>query len=71
MLVSTKAMAGLASQLSVAVGVAAAGIVSQLAVASTGTPAKTGSVVSLTVITCVPLLSFPATSVAVQTLVME
>ena len=40
-------MVGLAPQLSVAVGEAAAGILAQLTVTSAGTPDKTGSVVSL------------------------
>lgn len=48
-LVSTKAIEGLASQISLAVTIAATGIVLQLAVASAGTPTNTGAVISNTV----------------------
>ena len=51
MLTSLSETEGFGSQLSVAVGEAAAGILSQSALASAGTPAKTGAVPSVTVIT--------------------
>ena len=52
MLTSFIVTAGFGSQLSLAVGVAAVGIDEQLAVVFEGTPANTGFVPSLTVITC-------------------
>jgi hypothetical protein len=59
-------MVGAASQLSVAVGLAAAGTALHSAVALAGTPASTGAVVSLTVMTCVPTVLLPQSSVAVH-----
>ena len=71
MLVSTSAIEGAASQLSVAIGVAAVGMLSQLAAVVAGTPDNTGASVSVTVIIWVPgKLLFPAKSVAVQVRVM-
>ena len=52
------------SQLSVAVGVAAAGTLSQLALVLAGTPLNVGAVVSLTVMVWVQLAVVPLASVA-------
>ena len=57
---------GLGSQLSVAVGLAAVGTLSQLALVSAGTPCNAGLVVSLTVMTWLWLLVLPQRSCAVQ-----
>ena len=59
-------MAGAGSQLSVAVGSPGAGTASHSTVTSIGTPLRTGSVVSSTVIVCTWLLLLPQRSVAVH-----
>jgi hypothetical protein len=61
-----RATTGLVSQLSVAVGVAAAGIASHCTVVFAGTPLNTGAVVSMTVIVCRPVLVLPQASAAVH-----
>ena len=53
-------------QLSVAVGLAGAGMLSQEAVVSAGHPASTGGAESVTVMFCVQLEALPQPSVAVQ-----
>jgi hypothetical protein len=57
---------GVASQLSVALGLAAAGTALHSAVASAGQPLRTGAVLSLTVIVWLQLLLLPQLSEAVQ-----
>jgi hypothetical protein len=61
---------GLASQLSVAVKVAADGMASHCTVTSAGAALSTGPVVSCAVTICCPVLVFPHASVAVQVLVI-
>ena len=70
MLVSLKVIVGVASQLSLAVGVAAAGTALHSAVVLAGTPLNTGAVLSLTAIVCDWLLLLPQLSVAVHVLVI-
>ena len=53
-------------QLSVALGLAGAGMLSQEALVSLGQPLKTGAVVSVTVMFCVQDELLPQASVAVQ-----
>jgi hypothetical protein len=65
-LLSLKLIVGVASQLSVAVGVAGAGTALHSAVVFAGTPANTGAVLSLTAMVWEALLLLPQASVAVQ-----
>jgi hypothetical protein len=59
-------MVGVLSQLSVALGEAAAGTALHSAVALAGTPLNAGAVLSLTVMVCEQLELFPQLSLAVQ-----
>ena len=70
MLVSLSEIVGEESQLSVAVGVAAAGTALHSAVVLAGTPLSTGAVLSLTAMVCDWLLLLPQLSVAVHVLVI-
>ena len=65
-LVSANWIIGLGSQLSVAVGLAGAGIPSQGTVTLPGMPLSTGGVVSFTRIICLCLPTLPQLSVAVH-----
>ena len=69
-LVSLKAIVGVLSQLSVAVGEAGAGTASHWTESLAGQPARTGAVVSLTVRVWEQLEVLPQLSVAVQVRVM-
>ena len=60
---------GVASQLSVAVGVAGAGTALHSAVVLAGTPLNTGAVLSLTVMVCDAVDELPQLSVAFHVLV--
>ena len=64
--ISSKVILTFSSQLSVAVGLAAAGILSQDTVTSFGTPAITGASVSEEEMRCVSVVVLPQASVAVQ-----
>ena len=61
-LVSAKLTTGVASQLSVAVNIAAAGIASQLTVTSAGAALNIGALVSCTVINCDLVVVLPDAS---------
>jgi hypothetical protein len=67
--VSVNDTTGLASQLSVAVTLAGAGMALQLAFAFEGTPESTGASVSVTVMTWLADDALPHASVAVHVLV--
>ncbi len=71
MFTSTKVIFGLASQASVAVGVAKDGVAGHVMVVAAGSEESTGGVLSSTFMVCVAVDVLPQASVAVKVLVTE